>query len=106
MFGDSVDIPDEYAWEWSTIPHMLDVPFYVYSYNFGNLLVFGLYQLYLDEGVTMIPKLKRILASGSSKSPVTILADEGIDILSPQFWRRSIALIESVFEELNQLVQS
>ena len=60
MFGDSVDIPDEYAWEWSPIPHMLDVPFYVYSYNFGNLLVFGLYQLYLDEGVTMIPKLKRI----------------------------------------------
>ena len=50
MFGDSVKIPEEYHWEWSTIPHMLDVPFYVYSYNFGNLLVFGLYQLYLDEG--------------------------------------------------------
>ena len=106
MFGDAVEIPDEYHWEWATIPHMLDVPFYVYSYNFGNLLVFGLYQLYLDEGSAMIPKLKRILTAGSSKSPVQILADEGIDILKPEFWEKSIALIESVLNELNELVQS
>ena len=53
MFGDAVEIPSEYHWEWATIPHMLDVPFYVYSYNFGNLLVLGLYQLYLDEGESL-----------------------------------------------------
>ncbi len=100
MFGDSVEIPEEYHWEWSTIPHMLDVPFYVYSYNFGNLLVLGLYQLYLDEGETFIPKLKRILAGGSSKSPVELMGDEGIDILSPEFWARSIAFIESILDEL------
>jgi oligoendopeptidase F len=70
------------------------------------LLVFGLYQLYLDEGSAMIPKLKRILTAGSSKSPVQILADEGIDILKPEFWEKSIALIESVLNELNELVQS
>ncbi|MEK9727026.1 MAG: M3 family oligoendopeptidase [Candidatus Margulisiibacteriota bacterium] len=106
MFGASVHIPEEYHWEWAAIPHMLDVPFYVYSYNFGNLLVFGLYQRYLDEGDTMIPKLKRILSAGSSKSPVQILADEGIDILAPSFWEQSIQLIETVLNELEALVNT
>tara|TARA_B100001121_G_scaffold298108_1_gene305294 strand:- start:9984 stop:11765 length:1782 start_codon:yes stop_codon:yes gene_type:complete len=100
MFGDSVKIPKEYHWEWATIPHMLDVPFYVYSYNFGNLLVLGLYQLYLDEGQAFIPKLKRILSAGSSKSPVQLMRDEGIDILSSDFWQGSIAYIESILDEL------
>jgi oligoendopeptidase F len=100
MFGDSVDIPMEYHWEWATIPHMLDVPFYVYSYNFGNLLVLGLYQLYLHEGQAFIPKLKRILSAGSSKSPVELMRDEGIDILSSDFWQGSISYIESILNEL------
>ena len=104
MFGDSVDIPLEYHWEWATIPHMLDVPFYVYSYNFGNLLVLGLYQLYLDEGESFIPKPKRILSSGSSKSPVQLMRDEGIDILSTEFWQRSISFIESTLDELQMTV--
>ncbi len=104
VFGDSVSIPPEYHWEWATIPHMLDVPFYVYSYNFGNLLVLGLYQLYLDEGQSFIPKLKRILSSGSAKPPVQLLADEGIDILSKEFWSKSIAFIDSVLDELTDLI--
>ena len=104
MFGDAVEIPSEYHWEWATIPHMLDVPFYVYSYNFGNLLVLGLYQLYLDEGEPFIPKLKRILSSGSSKSPVQLMRDEGIDILSTEFWQRSISFIESTLDELQMTV--
>lgn len=106
MFGDSVDIPSVYHWEWAAIPHMLDVPFYVYSYNFGNLLVFGLYQMYLDDGVAMIPKLKRILAGGSSMGPVQLFANEGINILEPSFWQRSVQLIESVYDELASLVRS
>ena len=104
MFGDSVEITDEYHWEWSSIPHMLDVPFYVYSYNFGNLLVLGLYQLYLDEGESFIPKLKRILMAGSSKPPVQLLADEGIDILSESFWQGSINYISSIIDELETVV--
>jgi oligoendopeptidase F len=105
MFGDSVEIPDEYHWEWASIPHMLDVPFYVYSYNFGNLLVLGLYQLYLSEGAAFIPKLKRILKSGSSIGPVELLAREGIDITSKDFWQNSIAFMESILHEFEALAE-
>ena len=100
MFGDSVRIPEEYRWEWSTIPHMLDVPFYVYSYNFGNLLVLGLYQLYLEQGQSFIPVLKRILSAGSSVAPVELLGREGIDITNEGFWLKSIDFINAVVDEL------
>jgi oligoendopeptidase F len=84
---------------------MLDVPFYVYSYNFGNLLVLGLYQLYLSEGAVFIPKLKRILKSGSSIGPVELLAREGIDITSKDFWQNSIAFMESILHEFEELAE-
>ena len=106
MFGNAVEIPEEYYWEWATIPHMLDVPFYVYSYNFGNLLVLGLYQLYLEEGASFIPKLKRILSSGSAIAPVELLAREGIDILSKSFWLKSVAFIESILDELENIAMT
>ena len=84
---------------------MLDVPFYVYSYNFGNLLVLGLYQMYLDEGASFIPKLEMNFKAGSSKAPVELLAEEGIDITSGSFWLKSIAFIESIVGELEETVK-
>lgn len=103
MFGKSVAQPDEYKWEWSTIPHMIESPFYVYAYNFGNLLVMALYQQYLEEGKTFVPKLKQMLAAGSSMRPVEIAAIVGADINKPQFWRKSLAYIESLLVQLESL---
>ena len=31
QFGDAVDVSDEFKWEWVSIPHIYDVPFYVLS---------------------------------------------------------------------------
>jgi len=105
MFGSSVKITDEYKWEWSTIPHIHESPFYVYAYNFGNLLVFALYQQYLKQGEAFIPKLKTLLASGSSKSPIQICKDAGIDITKETFWQQSIDYIESLIKELESLLK-
>jgi oligoendopeptidase F len=49
QFGDSVEVSDEFKWEWVSIPHIYHVPFYVYAYAFGQLLVFSLYQQYRAE---------------------------------------------------------
>ena len=103
MFGDSVIIPTEYRWEWSTIPHFINVPFYVYAYNFGNLLVMALYQKYKEEGVSFIPKLKTLLSAGSVADPVTLTKAIGVDIESESFWNKSIVYIESLIDELESL---
>ena len=104
MFGNSVVMPDEYKWEWLSIPHLLEYPFYVYSYNFGNLLVLALYQQYLEEGPLFIPKLKQILSMGASKSPQDILKVVGVDIEDRQFWEKSIKYIDSLITELELLI--
>lgn len=100
MFGDSVNYPDEYSWEWASIPHIFQVPFYVYAYNFGNLLVLALYQQYLEEGDAFIPKYKKFLSMGSSAKPTEITALVGADISNPDFWRKSLKYIEHLIDEL------
>ncbi len=106
MFGDSVRIASEYRWEWSSIPHIYNVPFYVYAYNFGNLLVLGLYQLYLEQGREFIQKYKRFLSLGSSASPGRILETVGVDLRDPGFWKKSLAYIESLTDQLTNLLST
>jgi oligoendopeptidase F len=104
MFGDSVVYSDIYNWEWASIPHMLDVPFYVYAYNFANLLVIALYQQYLDEGDEFVPKFKTFLGSGSSASPNELTKTMGVDINNPDFWRQSLKYIEGMIDQLEELL--
>jgi oligoendopeptidase F len=106
MFGDSVDQPEIYRWEWSSIPHIFNVPFYVYAYNFGNLLVLGLYQKYLEEGEGFKHNYKRFLSMGSSASPGDITKIVGVDTRDPAFWRSSLAYIEKLIDTLEELVAS
>jgi oligoendopeptidase F len=104
MFQDSVVYPDEYKWEWSAIPHIFEAPFYVYAYNFGNLLVIALYQQYKEEGPSFVPKLKAMLSEGSSCSPREITELAGIDISKPDFWKKSFVYIEGLVTQLESLI--
>ena len=92
MFGDSVVYTPEYRWEWTTIPHIFDVPFYVYSYNFGNLLVLSLYAQYLEEGKAFVPKLKTFLSAGSSASPKDLTDALGVSITDKAFLEKKYRL--------------
>lgn len=105
MFGNSVTYTNEYNWEWASIPHIFEWPFYVYAYNFGNLLVLSLYQQYKTEGSSFIPKIKNILSAGSSASPKDITKLAGIDITKKAFWQQSIDVIDKMLKDLESLVE-
>ena len=105
VFGDSVTILPEYRWEWSTIPHIYEWPFYVYAYNFGNLLVMSLYQSYRDIGSDFVPKFKDLLSSGSVDSPKKLVSNLGADIEDINFWKQSLTLIESMLDQLEELLE-
>ncbi len=95
-FGDSVIIPEEYKIEWSSIPHLFETPFYVYSYNFANGLVLGLYMKYLKEGKEFLPKYVRILESGGNEKPEKILSEVGIDPKVPEFWKGAFEFVRKM----------
>ena len=102
-FGDAVDISDEFRYEWVSIPHIYNVPFYVYAYAFGQLLVFALYKQYKIEGESFKPRLMKILAAGGSVAPIELLADAGVDITQAAFWQGGYDVIADMVSRLEQL---
>jgi len=103
QFGDAVEVSDEFRWEWVSIPHIYQVPFYVYSYAFGQLLVFALYQQFKEEGEAFKPRYTRILSAGGSKAPVQVLSEAGIDIHKAEFWQGGFDVIRRLVDQLEQL---
>ncbi len=103
QFGDAVELSDEFRWEWVSISHIYEVPFYCYAYSFGELLVLALYRQFKTEGETFIPKYLKILAYGGSKSPAEILDEAGIDMASADFWQGGFDVIADMIGELETL---
>lgn len=103
QFGDSLDLSDEFKWEWVGIPHIYQVPFYVYAYAFGQLLVLALYQQFKAEGEAFKPKYLRILSAGGSDAPERILSEAGINIRDPKFWQGGFDVLEKLVSELEAL---
>lgn len=103
QFGDSVDIPEEFRWEWVMIPHFYGVPFYVYAYAFGQLLVLALYKQYQVEGDAFKPRYLKILEAGGSVAPVKLLQDTGIDVTTADFWQGGYDMIGDMVSALEKL---
>jgi oligoendopeptidase F len=103
QFGDAVDVSDEFRWEWVSIPHIYEVPFYVYAYTFGQLLVLSLYQQYKVEGEAFKPRYVKILSAGGSVAPVTLLAEAGIDVHQDAFWQGGFDVLSGIVDELEKL---
>ncbi|MEE3255004.1 MAG: M3 family oligoendopeptidase, partial [Chloroflexota bacterium] len=101
QFGDSIEVSEEFQWEWVSIPHIYYSPFYCYAYSFGQLLVLALYQRYREEGVNFIPHYLKILSYGGSQSPEYILNESGIDISRPEFWQGGFDYIKEMIDELD-----
>jgi oligoendopeptidase F len=95
LFGDSVEITDGYRMWWSYVPHFISTPGYVYAYAYGQLLALSVYQRYLDEGPSFVPRYLDLLAAGGSKPPEELAAIVGIDLADPDFWDSGLRLVEA-----------
>ncbi len=102
QFGD-MEVPEEFKNEWNYIPHIHHTPFYCYAYAWGNLLVLALFAMYKEEGDAFVPKMKALLAAGSSDYPLALLTNIGIDATSEDFWQKGFDIIKEQVEELKKL---
>jgi oligoendopeptidase F len=103
QLGNSVIVSDDFAIEWSCIPHFYHTPFYCYAYSFGNLLALSLFQRYKKEGSSFVPSYIEILSAGGSKKPEKLLAEHGLDISSQKFWQEGFDYVESQVNALSAL---
>lgn len=93
MFGDSLQLGEEHADWWLYIPHIVDVPFYVYAYAYGELLVLALYAKYQQEGENFVERYFQLLSAGGSRSPAELVGELGLDITDRAFWQGGCDLI-------------
>jgi oligoendopeptidase F len=103
MFGDSVELTDNYRSWWSYVPHFINTPGYVYAYAYGQLLALSVYQRYRAEGESFVPAYIKLLSSGGSRSPEELGAIVGIDLADPGFWDSGLALVEEQLREAEEL---
>ncbi|HEY7110868.1 MAG TPA: M3 family oligoendopeptidase [Nitrososphaeraceae archaeon] len=100
QFGNSVIVSPDFKWEWLYIPHFYHTPFYCYAYSFGNLLVLSLYQKYIEEGESFVPKYLQLLGAGGSQKPEELLKSIGMDITKDSFWQHGFDFIDRKMTEL------
>jgi len=105
VYGDAVEWMDGSETDWGRFPHhyFAETRFYSYPYTFAQLFVFALYRLYQEQGAAFVPRFKALLAAGSSRSPVQLAAELGMDISSPAFWRKGMEQAEAFLKELEGL---
>lgn len=99
LYGPAVRMTELDKWGWSTIPHLVLYRFYCYSYAFGQLLVYALYQQYKEEGESFLPKLLDVLRAGGSDEPTRILQRIGVDITDAGFWQKGLSLLRGMLSE-------
>ncbi|MEO1366177.1 MAG: M3 family oligoendopeptidase, partial [Acidobacteriota bacterium] len=103
QFGPDMEIAPEFRFEWLSIPHIYNTPFYCYAYSFGQLLVLALYRRYQQEGEAFKPGYLRLLGYGGSKSPADALQEMGIDIADAAFWQGGFDVAKGLIDELKSI---
>jgi len=106
LFGESVEMIEPYRWGWSYIGHFIHSRFYCYSYIFGELLVLALYQRYLEDGDSFVPRYLDLLKAGGSRAPQDLVAPFGIDLHDRSFWQTGYDLVKELYQELRILAEA
>ena len=97
-FGENVEVPELFKYEYLYVSHFFHTPFYCYAYGFGMLLAFSLYTHY-KENPQFRKEIIQILSSGSNDTPKNILKKSGITI-NEAFWQKGFDYLNQLLKEL------
>lgn len=100
-YGDGLDenVLHPYMWACKGHYYRSGLSFYNFPYAFGNLFAVGLYNMFLEEGESFVPKYKAMLKATPTCTIEEAGAMMGIDLSDKKFWESSLALIAKDIEE-------
>jgi len=107
IYGDAVKWIPEMEAEWTMKPHyyLANFRFYNYPYVYAQMFVYALYHKYQQEGEKFVPKFKKLLAAGSSISPIEAGKIVGLNVVDPDFWKLGLKQFEHFLNELEKIVK-
>ncbi len=98
-YGPELVIDGELAFEWAFIPHFY-FNFYVYQYATGKSAALALAARILREGEPAVRRYLNFLSSGSSKPPIELLRDAGVDMTTPAPIQQAMDEFARLLDEL------
>lgn len=102
-FGPEFVLDDELALECLRIPHFYRA-FYVYKYATGMAAAITLADGIANGGAAELAAYKRFLSGGSSKDPLDLLRDAGVDLETPEPVRHALERFGGLVDELDRLL--
>lgn len=105
FYGEAVEPHPLNATEWSRIPHFLrSSNYYVYQYATSYAAATALARQIIDEGAPAAQRFIDLLKAGGSDYPIELLKNAGVDMTTPQPILDTIAVFESLIDELEATV--
>jgi len=101
--GPAFNWQPSYGSYWSSIPHFIHTPFYVYAYAFGDCLVNSLYAAYQAEPEGFAEKYLDMLSAGGTLRHHELLRPFGLDAREPAFWDKGLSVLRGFIDELEAL---
>jgi oligoendopeptidase F len=101
-----MDIPDLYGIEWAGVPHFY-YDFYVYQYATGIVASTALSEAVLaggEDGNHARTRYLAFLSAGGSDHPLALLRAAGVDLETPEPYRRAMSAIERALDRMEELL--
>lgn len=104
FWGEDVEISDDAALTWMRQPHYY-MGLYSYTYSAGLTIATEVCKRIETEGQPAVDDWKRVLATGSTKTPVEIAQMAGVDITTDAPLLDTIETIGGIIDEICQLTE-
>lgn len=103
-FGPDMVVDDEITHEWMRIPHFY-TPYYVYQYATGYSAATAFSKKILEGGQPVVDRyVGEFLKGGSSKDPIDLLANAGVDMSTPLPVEEALQVFEQYLKEFEAVV--
>jgi len=99
-------IVDPYiANEWAYIPHFINYAYYVYQYSTSIIYSTAFAEKIIKEGQPAVDKYFTILKGGSSKYPIELIKEAGIDPLSSEAFELTMNKMNKIMDQIEEILK-
>lgn len=102
-YGNDVVSDEEVSFEWARIPHFYN-EFYVYQYATGFSAAIALSGRIMEMGEEAVNDYMKFLTGGSSKDPIELLKDAGVDMSSKEPAKEALRLFGELLDEYERII--